>query len=154
MKAVSLLMMATAFLTANAGEQAGGALPGSTGLDTCLRIREEIRDVSEFMGFGLVKWECFIGGPDDDDTNKDQHVLIMIRRRDEGESMTIAVTDLERSRNDPKVKYARGTRTLVCGLGDGTASLISADGGLSAWDKTAAEVLRAVLDKKRLLRER
>jgi hypothetical protein len=147
-------MMAAAFLTASAGGQARGASPGSKGLDTCLRIREEIRDVSEFMGIGLVKWEGFIGGPDDDDTNKDQHVLIMIRLRDEGESMTIAVTALERSRNDPKVKYARGTRTLVCGLADGTASLISADGGLPAWDKTAAEVLRAVLDKKRLLRER
>jgi hypothetical protein len=128
--------------------------PGPDGLAALLRIREEIVDVAEFSDEGIIKWECFIGGPDDDDTNKDQSVTIMIRRRETGERMTIAITALERSRSDRRIKYARGTQSLVCGVADGKASVVSADPGLLSWDEAALAVLRAVMDKKRLIRER
>jgi hypothetical protein len=136
------------------GGQSNSNGPGPDGLATLLRIREEIVDVVEFSNEGFIKWECFIGGPDDDDTNKDQYVMIMIRRREIGERMTIAITALERSRSDRRIKYARGTQSLVCGVTDGKASVVSADPGLPSWDEAAAAVLRAVVDKKRLIRER
>ncbi len=153
MKVVPVLVLAAFLLPADAGGQAPPGSPGSEGLKACWRIRDEIRQVSEFTEEGLIEWNVFIGGPDDDDTNKDQYVLILIRRREGGESMTIAVTALERSRSDPNIKFAGSTKTLVCGFAGGTASLISADGGPGAWDRTAAEILRAVVEKKRLLKD-
>jgi hypothetical protein len=134
--------------------RAGPDVPDPACMETLRRVREEIREVAEYAGEGFIKWECFIGGPDDDDTNKDQHVVIMIRRLESVERMTVSITALERSRRDPKIKYARGTKTIACDLADGTARLVSADYDAPASDEIAAAVLRAVLDKKRLLRER
>jgi hypothetical protein len=148
----AILLFAPAPPIGNARDR-DGALPQSA---ACLKSLEdifaELREAWVREDGPFFKWECFIGGPDDDDTNKDQHVVIMILRSEEGPEMKISVTALERSRGDPRIKYARGTRTVVCLLG-GATKVLSSDYDADPLGETAGAVLRAVRDKKRLLDE-
>ncbi len=80
------------------------------------RVHDEVAEMGRYPGQDFVRWDFFIGGPDDDDTNKDQHVVVLIENGRGPRRMILQVTQLERSRGDPKVKYARGTRRVLCFL--------------------------------------
>jgi hypothetical protein len=115
------------------------------------RVHDEVTELGPYPGQDFIRWDFFIGGPDDDDTNKDQHVVVLIEKAGDSRKMTLQVTQLERSRGDPKVKYARGTRRVLCFLKNGKLEVRRFDYGDKELERLADNILRAVLDKKRLL---
>jgi len=115
------------------------------------RVHDEVAELGRYPGQDFVQWDFFIGGPDDDDTNKDQHVVVLIENERGPRRMILQVTQLERSRGDPNVKYARGTRRVLCFLENGKLEVRRSDYSDTELEEVAGGILRAVLDKKRLL---
>jgi hypothetical protein len=123
-----------------------------SGLDTLKKIYDEVREMPRPQGQEFVNQDFFIGGPDDDDTNKDVHVVVLIQAADGTDRMKIQVTYLERSAKDPRVKTAKEAKSLTCVIGGQGLRVIDseyADGEISG---LAKDILQAVQDKKRLIR--
>jgi len=115
------------------------------------RVHDEVAELGRYPGQDYIRWDFFIGGPDDDDTNKDQHVVVLIENERAPQRMTLQVTQLERSRGDRNVKYARGTRRVLCFLENGKLEVSRSDFDDRELEELAGGILRAVLDKKKLL---
>jgi hypothetical protein len=122
------------------------------GLATLRKIYDEVRTMNSQPGLSFLKQDFFIGGPDDDDTNKDIHVAVLIQSVDGADRMQVQITYLERSAGDPRVKYARETRSLACSLAGGGVRLIRSDFVDRDIPRLADEILQAIKDKKRLIR--
>lgn len=117
-----------------------------------LEIHREVKEMGPYPGEDFVRREFFLG-EDDDDTNKDVHAVIIIQASDGGaERMRIQVTALERSTNDPKIKYARGIKNAVCRVSPGDAAVLTSDYAALELEAVLRDLKRAILDKKRLLR--
>jgi hypothetical protein len=116
------------------------------------KILVETRELGARPGEDYIKQEFFIGGPDDDDTNKDTSVVVLIQTIDGRERMTIQVTSMERDRNDRRIKTARETQSIVGGpIGPGFR-IVRSDFSGDALETVCAQILRAVRDKKRLIK--
>jgi hypothetical protein len=143
---------------------AAGALPVGSGRSTRLilpsedpaallvKILVETRELGTRPGENFIKQEFFIGGPDDDDTNKDNSVVILIQSIEGRERMTIQVTRMERDRSDRRIKTARETRTIVGGLDGPGFRITRTDYPVDELESVCAQILRAVQDKKRLIK--
>ena len=66
--------------------------------------------------------------------------------------MSIQVTYLERTREDPKIKNAKETKSLVCALDGESVRFVSSDYAERELRPLADEILRAVKNKKRLIK--
>jgi hypothetical protein len=104
-----------------------------------------------YAGEDYIKREFFIGW-DDDDTNKDEHVVVLIQAINGVMKMTIQVTYLERTRANPKIKNAVALKNVVCALGKDGFDIISSDYDDRGLKEMAAGLRKAVLDKRKLLR--
>jgi hypothetical protein len=122
------------------------------GVAALKRIYEEVRTMPSPPGQGFLRQDVFIGGPDDDDTNKDVHVALLIQRIGDEDRMHVQITSLERSEADRRVKRAAGSRALLCAVRDGALRLVRSDVADDEIARLAADILKAVLDKKRLIR--
>ena len=129
----------------------GGQVPAG-GTAVLKRIYDEVRTMPAPPGLGFVTQDVFIGGPDDDDTNKDVHVALLIQAIGEEALLRIRVTELERTPADRRVKHARGSRELVCAVRGGDLRLVRSDVPDADIPRLAEDILKAVLDKKRLIR--
>jgi hypothetical protein len=116
------------------------------------KILIEIRELGPRPGEDFIKQEFFIGGPDDDDTNKDTSVVVLIQSVNGVERMTVQVTRMERNRNDPRIKTARETRSIVGGPDGKLFRIARSDFAADELESVCAQILRAVQDKKRLLK--
>ena len=116
------------------------------------KILIETRELGARPGEDFVKQEFFIGGPDDDDTNKDTSVVVLIQSIDGRERMTIQVTRMERSQSDPRIKTARETQTIVGGPDGSGFRIARSDFSGDALETVCAQILRAIQDKKRLIK--
>lgn len=121
-------------------------------LEIVKRIYEEVKDMEKYPGEDFVRGEFFVG-PDDDDTNKDIHVSIVIQRMQAAEKMKIQVTFMERSPGHPQVSYAKSTRLVVCLVVGKTIAIDRSDFSDQEMKRLAPEILRAVRDKKKLLQQ-
>ena len=137
---------------AGAGFIGVGGLPARGPETILVRIFSEVRDFGPRPGEDFIKHEFFIGGPDDDDTNKDTSVVILIQNVDGVERMTVQVTFMTRDRTDPKIKTARETKSFAGSVRDGRWVLLRSDFPDRELEPLGAQILRAVLDKKRLMR--
>ncbi|MDH7513161.1 MAG: hypothetical protein QHH14_09465 [Clostridiales bacterium] len=113
-------------------------------------IYREVKEIGAYPGEAFVRGEFFVG-TDDDDTNKDVHVSILIQKHDNREKMKIQVTYMEPAHQDPRVKYAGISKALVCLIDEKNIELESSDFKEKEIDNLAAEILRAVRNKKNLL---
>ena len=104
-------------------------------------------------GEDFVQRDFFIGGPDEDDTNKDIYVNIFIQTVAGTEKMRIQVTYMERTRENSKIKLAKETRELTLFLGPDAVRIERSDYDEGELSKLAEDILRAVKDKKRLLKK-
>lgn len=104
-------------------------------------------------GEDFIQREFFIGAPDEDDTNKDISVNIFIQPVAGTEKMRIQVTYLERTRENSKVKLAKETRHLDVIVGGDAVRIERSDYNERELPKLAEDILRAVKDKKRLLKK-
>lgn len=113
----------------------------------------EVKEFGLYPGENFVKQEFFIGNDDDDDTNKDIHVVVLIQSMDGTDTMLIQVTYLERTRENAKVKYAKETKTLACRVAGETIQVRRSDYDERELVDLTKDILKAVKNKKQLLKK-
>jgi len=133
-----------------------GAVPAGTfqidpaTVKNLTRIYDEVRVMPPRPGEEFVRQEFFIG-PDDDDTNKDIFVSVIIAKADAVPFMIAQITWMEHAKSDPRVTYAKETKTLRCLFDPAGLRLEGARFSNRELGDLAHGLLKAVLDKKRLL---
>jgi hypothetical protein len=120
-------------------------------LSVLKEIHVEVKEMGRYPGQNFFQ-QAFFVGEDDDDTNKDIHVSILIRTLEQKEKMTIRVTQLKRDRRNPQARLAGATKELTCLVGEEGVELQSSDYTEKELADLAPEILTAILNKKRLLK--
>jgi hypothetical protein len=92
-------------------------------------------------------------GEDDDDTNKDIHVVILVQDVDKKEKVTIQVTYMERSKGKPVVGIAKYVKVLSYFVQENQAEIIKGDFDDKGKETVLPGVLQAIRNKKKLLKE-
>lgn len=118
------------------------------------KIYDEVKEMGPYPGESFILHEFFAGGPDDDDTNKDQHVVVLIQVVGGVEKMKIQVTTMERSKQDRTIKYAKDVKNISCLVAAATVKLQSSDYSEKEMSKLAPDILQAILNKKKLLKDK
>lgn len=116
------------------------------------KIYAEVKELGPYPSQTFIQHEFFAGAPDDDDTNKDQHVVVLIQTIDGLEKMKIQVTYLERTKENRNVKYAREMKNISCRVAAGGVEIQSTDYTNREMDKLVSDILQAILNKKKLLK--
>jgi hypothetical protein len=116
------------------------------------KIYTEVKEMGPYPSQTFIQHEFFAGAPDDDDTNKDQHVVVLIQTVDGLEKMKIQVTYLERTKENRNIKYAREMKNISCRIAAGGVEIQSTDYTNREMDKLVPDILQAILNKKKLLR--
>jgi hypothetical protein len=117
------------------------------------RIRDEVLGLERYPGEDFHRGEFHLG-PGDDDTNKTHAVGILVRGEPESFRLTIQISRLERSAGDPRVSYARDPKTVVCVFPGREVVIVRSDYPPAELEEILTSVLRAVVDKKNLLKRR
>jgi hypothetical protein len=115
-------------------------------------IYREVKELGKFPGDDFIKREFFIG-PGKDDTYKDIHVLVLIQNIEDKERITIQITYLQRSENNPTIKYAKNVRSISCLYEGDEIDIVKSDYNKKEYKKLLPDVLRAIRDKKKLLKK-
>jgi len=131
-----------------------GAVPDLSSRAHLLRIFDEVRAMGARPGENFIQQEFFAGGPDDDDTNKDLHVVVLIQPETGMSKITLQVTRFERDRRDRNVKTARETNTIRAEIVKGAVKGLTSDYGDRDLHEILEQVQRAVIQKKKLLLEK
>lgn len=120
-------------------------------LSVLTRIYAEVKEMGPYPGEEFTRREFFVG-EDDDDTNKDIHIMVLIRSSESGEMMTIRVTELVKDPGNPQARLAANSKMLSCLVAGGRLEIRSSDYQEKELDKLAPEMLTAIQNKKRLLK--
>lgn len=115
-------------------------------------IHREVGEMGGYPGEDFVRRD-FSLGEDDDDTNKNHHVGILIQDLAEGPVMTIQITKLEPVKQNPRIRYGKEGRMIVCRIRPDGVEITRSDYRERELKAVLAEVLRAVLNKKGLLKK-
>jgi len=116
------------------------------------QVYEEVRTMSARPGEQFIRQEFFIG-EDDDDTNKDLSVSIVLPEGGQVPVMIVQFTWMERDRSNQRISRARSTKILRCVM---EAEDTRLEGDALEKDELpvlARGLLKAVRDKKRLLQK-
>ena len=116
------------------------------------QIRDEVVGLGRYPGEDFARGEFFLG-EGDDDTNKTHAVGILVKNEAEGSRMTIVVSRLEPAGDNPRVKYAREPKTLVCRFPAAGVEVLRSDYPAADLKELLTAVARAVVDKKNLLKK-
>ena len=130
----------------------GFSPPQQSYRETLRTIYAEVKEMGVRPGEDFIQRDFFIGAPDEDDTNKDIYVNIFIQTVAGTEKMRIQVTYMERTRENSKIKLAKETRELTLFLGADAVRIERSDYDEGELPKLTEDILKAVKDKKRLLR--
>jgi hypothetical protein len=115
------------------------------------QIYAEVKELGPYSGEDFIGREFFVG-KDDDDTNKNTHIAILIQSVGGQEKMRIQVTEMEPSQANPQVKYAKGVKNIFCQVTGDRVFIQSSDYKDRELGRLIPEILRAVQDKKKLLK--
>lgn len=124
---------------------------GKKYLSALLQIYTEVKEMGPYPGEDFICREFFVG-EDDDDTNKDIHIMVVIQPSGLKETMTVRVTEMEQDPGNPQASLAASSRMLSCFIGGGRVEIQSSDYKDKDLDKLAPEMLTAIQSKKRLLK--
>jgi len=113
-------------------------------------IHDEVVALGKYPGENFFKREFFVG-KDDDDTNKDIHVAIVIHESGEKEKMTIQMTYMKRSQGSPVVGIAKRVKSIKCSCQENQIHINHSGFKDEELKSILKDILRAVHDKKRLL---
>jgi hypothetical protein len=116
------------------------------------QIRDEVLGLEKYPGEDFSRGEFHLG-EGDDDTNKTHAVGVLVSSEAEGFRMTIMISRLEPARENPRIRYARDSKTLVCRFAGDAVELVRSDYSVSSLEDLLPAVLRAIIDKKNLLRK-
>lgn len=120
-----------------------------TGLKT---IHAEVKEMGPYPGDDFIRREFFVG-EDDDDTNKDIQVAILIQSVESKEKMTIRVTEMAREPAGSRTSVAKESRALVCLVSGEKVEIQSSDYEKDDLERLVPDILTAVRNKKRLLKQ-
>lgn len=128
--------------------------PGSS--EAGLReIYREVLAMGPHPGQTIVHWDFFIG-EDDDDTNKNIHAAVIIAGERGARRMTVRISWMERLPGEPKAFRAGANKMLSCAIvengADDAARLVRTEFAEKEWAVLAKGLLKAIRDKKNLLR--
>jgi len=115
------------------------------------QIHAEVKEIGPYPGEDFIRREFFVG-EDDDDTNKDIHVLVLIQSLESKEMMTIRVTEMAKDPGNPQTRLAKTSRVLFCLVAEDRMEVQSSDYEEKDLAKLAPEILTAIQNKKRLLK--
>jgi hypothetical protein len=144
-----LLFSAHAGYILSSGEK---NVPEAKYLKIFKQIYDEVKELGPYPGEDFIRREFFIGNEDDDDTNKNQHVVVLIQTIDGREQMRIQVTTMEPTKENPQVKYATESKSILCQVMANVVTIQTSDYDERELERLAAEILRAILGKKKLLK--
>ena len=144
-------------LSAGLAPSSAPPLPGQGKADVpglLRRIRDEVLELRRYPGEDFVRGEFHLG-EGDDDTNKTHAVGVLIKDEvaGEGRRMTVVVTRLEPSTADPRIRLSRESETLVCRFAADKVEVLSSDHPPESLGRLLRDILKAVVDKKNLLKE-
>jgi hypothetical protein len=120
-------------------------------LGTLKEIYAEVKELGPYPGDHFIKQEFFLG-PADDDTYKNEHIVVLIQSVGGGERMKIQVTEMETCQENPRVQLAGKVKSIVCAIEGGRLIFERADYSPGEIRKLAPEILLAIKEKKKLLR--
>jgi hypothetical protein len=111
-------------------------------------IRTEVLGLGRYPGEDFSRGEFFLG-EGDDDTNKTHAVGILVQDGAEGARMTVVVSRLEPSGDNPRVKYTKDPKTVVCRFAGSAVEIVRSDYPEAELEKLLPAVLKAVIDMER-----
>ncbi len=114
-------------------------------------IYREVLELGKSPGDDFIQRQFFVG-EDDDDTNKDIHVFILIQKIDEVEKMTLQITYMQRGKGKPVIQYAKYVKSISCLLAGDKIDIIENDYDEKGIESILPEVLHAIQNKKKLLK--
>lgn len=142
------------FLSAE-GDPAGFQARVGTGkprpADSLRQIYAEVKELGPYPGESFIKHEFFLG-PADDDTYKKEHIVVLIQADDGAEKMKIQVTEMETRPDNPRIQLAGRVRSIVCAIAGDDLTIVRSDYVAKEVDRLAPDILRAVREKKKLLK--
>ncbi len=115
-------------------------------------IYQEVKGFEKYPGFDFIKREFFVG-EDDDDTNKDIHVVILVQDVGEKKKVTIQITYMERSKGRPVIGIAKYVKVLSYFVLEDQTEIIKSDFDDKGKELVLPGVLQAIKNKKKLLNE-
>ncbi len=113
-------------------------------------ILKAVKDFGRYPGEDFLRREFFIG-EDDDDTNKNDHLVVIVQDLRHGKRMTLQVTHLEPSPGNPRIKNSTWSKTLICVLEGDRVEIERSEFEEKDLPPVLAGVLKAITDKKRLM---
>jgi len=128
-----------------------GPAPTKKYLTVLKQIHAEVREIGPYPGENFIRREFFVG-EDDDDTNKDIHVIVLIQSLESKDMMTIRVTEMAKDPGNPQVRLAKTSRALTCLVAEDRLEVQSSDYGEKDLAELVPEILTAIQNKKRLLK--
>jgi hypothetical protein len=149
--ALAAFLAAFSFLPCSLPE---AAVPDESSRAHLLRIYDEVKALGTRPGEYFFQQEFFIGGPDDDDTNKDIHVVVLIEPGLGTDKVTVQVTRLERDRKDRNVKTARETKMIKAEVVKAAVRNLVSDYEDRDLHETLEKIQVSILQKKALLKEK
>jgi hypothetical protein len=119
-----------------------------------LRVYQEVKAIGPKPGDLFVQQEFFAGGPDDDDTNRELHVVVLIQPALGEDKITVQVTRFERDKNDRNIKRAVDTKTVTAEIVKGSVKNLVSEFDELSLHRTLELVQQAVIEKKKLFKDK
>jgi hypothetical protein len=148
-KAAGVVLLLFGFTTVLAAPSGPG--PVKKYLAILKQIHAEVKEIGPYPGEDFIRREFFVG-EDDDDTNKDIHVLVLIQSLESKEMMTIRVTEMVKDPGNPQARLAKTSRVLFCLVAGDRLEIQSSDYEEKDLAELVPEILTAIQNKKRLLK--
>jgi hypothetical protein len=119
--------------------------------DGLRQIYNEVKEIGPRPGESFINHEFFLG-PADDDTYKKEHIVVTIHAVDVGERMSIQITEMKTRTDNPRIQLAGRVRSIVCLVANDELTVVRADYTAHEVEGLAPDILRAVREKKKLLK--
>jgi hypothetical protein len=120
-------------------------------LEVLKEIYLEVKELGSYPGQNFISREFFLG-PADDDTYKNEHIAVLIQQGNAQDTMKIQITEMETVNTMPHVQTAKSARTIVCVIKGDRLSVQRSAYKPAELRKLAPEILRAIQEKKKLLK--
>lgn len=114
-------------------------------------IHKEVIELGRYEGDDFTKREFFID-LDENQENKEEHVVVLHRLTGDKEQMTVQVTYFEPKKINRLIKYAKLTKEILCRLDRGKIEITQCDYQMDEIQTLLPRILEGIKNKKKLLK--
>ncbi len=115
-------------------------------------ICREVMELGKYADEDFTKREFFID-LDENQVNKEEHVVVLHRQTDDKEQMMVQVTYFEPKKINRLIKYAKTTKEILCRLNNGNIEITECDYHMDEIQTLLLpRILRGIKNKKKLLK--